>query len=105
MSCRRSMRSLESAERFITGSDGAGPRESSRAAADAHVDTQSTPNPHPLRRSTGGHGYGLRSRAQGDPFMPNSKITDDPRIDPRIKAVFGAFDPAIETADIDSREQ
>jgi acetyl esterase len=33
-----------------------------------------------------------------------SRITEDPRIDPRIKAVFGAFD-AVALGDADSREQ
>src|SRR5438094_3590915 len=34
-----------------------------------------------------------------------NKVTEDPRIDPRIKAVFGAFDFAVAVSDAESREQ
>ena len=37
--------------------------------------------------------------------MANSKIADDPRIDPRIKAVFGAFEMAGAQGDATSREE
>jgi acetyl esterase/lipase len=37
--------------------------------------------------------------------MANAKITDDPRIDPRIKVVFGAFDAGFTQHDVASREQ
>ena len=36
--------------------------------------------------------------------MPNALINDDPRIDPRIKAVFGALDPPAPAGDVASRE-
>ena len=34
-----------------------------------------------------------------------SKLVSDPRIDPRIKAIFGAMPPAMATADVASREE
>jgi acetyl esterase len=37
--------------------------------------------------------------------MPNSKILDDPRIDPRIKAVIGALDVAAPARDVKSRAE
>ncbi|HZU71751.1 MAG TPA: alpha/beta hydrolase [Acidimicrobiales bacterium] len=37
--------------------------------------------------------------------MPNPKITDDPRIDPRIKALFGALDPPPPPGDAVDRQQ
>ncbi len=37
--------------------------------------------------------------------MANNRITDDPRIDPRIKAMFGAVDMAFAGGDVASREQ
>jgi acetyl esterase/lipase len=37
--------------------------------------------------------------------MGNSKITDDPRIDPRIKAAMGAFEPPVASGEVGSREQ
>jgi len=36
--------------------------------------------------------------------MANTKITDDPRIDPRIKALFGAFEPGMAGGDVSSRD-
>src|SRR4051812_40222726 len=36
--------------------------------------------------------------------MANAKITDDPRIDPRIKAMFGAFEAGVAGGDSESRE-
>ena len=37
--------------------------------------------------------------------MGNTRITEDPRIDPRIKAVLGAVDLGVAVSDADSREQ
>lgn len=37
--------------------------------------------------------------------MPNSRITEDPRIDPRIKTVMGAFDQGVSTDNVTSREE
>ena len=37
--------------------------------------------------------------------MRNARITEDPRIDPRIKAVFGALDAPAKLGDAESREQ
>jgi acetyl esterase len=37
--------------------------------------------------------------------MANRQIVDDPRIDPRIKALFGAFEVPEQAGDADSREQ
>ena len=37
--------------------------------------------------------------------MANSKIMDDPRIDPRIKAVFGEMDFSGMTPDAKSRQE
>ena len=37
--------------------------------------------------------------------MGSNRITEDPRIDPRIKAVFGAGDMPFDFGDVDSREQ
>ena len=37
--------------------------------------------------------------------MGNTRITDDPRIDPRIKAAFGAFEPQAPASDVADREQ
>jgi hypothetical protein len=37
--------------------------------------------------------------------MGNTRITEDPRIDPRIKAVLGAIDLGLALSDADSREQ
>ena len=37
--------------------------------------------------------------------MPNTKITEDPRIDPRIKAAFGAFDAGMPLDDAQSRDE
>jgi len=37
--------------------------------------------------------------------MAANKISEDPRIDPRIKAMFGAFDIAFDGGDVDSRVQ
>ena len=37
--------------------------------------------------------------------MANSKIIEDPRIDPRIKAIFGAFDMAPSPGNVETREQ
>ena len=37
--------------------------------------------------------------------MASNKITEDPRIDPRIKAVFGALDLGSPLGDASSREQ
>src|SRR5204862_3911612 len=36
--------------------------------------------------------------------MANSKITDDPRIDPRIKALFGAFEAGMAGGDVANRD-
>ena len=36
--------------------------------------------------------------------MPNARIAEDPRIDPRIRAVFGAMDAAAPPTDVKSRE-
>ena len=37
--------------------------------------------------------------------MGNTRITEDPTIDPRIKAVLGAIDLGVAVSDADSREQ
>lgn len=37
--------------------------------------------------------------------MPNARIMEDPRIDPRVKALFGAMDPAPPPQDVLNREQ
>jgi len=37
--------------------------------------------------------------------MGNTRITEDPRIDPRIKAVVGAIDLGLAVSDAESREQ
>jgi acetyl esterase len=37
--------------------------------------------------------------------MPRNRISEDPRIDPRIKAMFGAVDISFPDGDVDSREQ
>jgi acetyl esterase len=37
--------------------------------------------------------------------MARNKISEDPRIDPRIKAMFGALDMAFDAGNVDSREQ
>ena len=37
--------------------------------------------------------------------MPNTKITEDPRIDPRIKAIFGGFEPMAPAGDAASRDE
>ena len=37
--------------------------------------------------------------------MTNSRITDDPRIDPRIRAMFAELDPPVAEADVESRER
>ena len=37
--------------------------------------------------------------------MPNSRIAEDSRIDPRIRAIFGAMDPVPPAADVKDREQ
>src|SRR4051794_34130376 len=45
-----------------------------------------------------------RAVAVPSPGMGNTKITDDPRIDPRIKALFGAFEMSGPLGDVASRE-
>jgi acetyl esterase/lipase len=37
--------------------------------------------------------------------MPNTRIMEDPRIDPRIKAVFGAMDALLPASDVKDRDQ
>jgi len=37
--------------------------------------------------------------------MGDTRITEDPRIDPRIKALFGAVDISRSSDDVDSRQQ